>query len=261
MSDRRSLSLQPRTAGGGTVETTATGWRLRIPAGGAATYRLAQLDDYAGLPRRAFPWRPPLRFEVRARLEGEALPGTWGFGLWNDPFALGLGFGGQSRLPAPPQALWCFGAAPANHLNLGDGPGHGWLAMSVRSHPSAGWVALLGLPFAPLALWPPFACRLRPLAAQLMQQAVHSLPVSPHETHTYTILWLPHEARFAVDGQTVLRTPITPRPPLGLVLWVDNQYLAYTPQGKLRWGLLPQKGPTTLHLEVLTLESPGAGTV
>jgi len=58
---------------------------------------------------------PPCTFSLHARLSGTDLPGTWGFGLWNDPFGLSLGFGGQAaRLPALPQAAWFMHASPPN---------------------------------------------------------------------------------------------------------------------------------------------------
>jgi len=31
---------------------------------------------------------------------------------------------------------------------------------------------------------------------------------------------------------------VSPRPPLGLVIWIDNQYAAFTPDGKIGFGVL-----------------------
>jgi len=41
-----------------------------------------------------------------------------------------------------------------------------------------------------------------------------------------------------VDGAEILRTPLAPRGPLGLVLWIDNQYAAWRPDGRLGFGTL-----------------------
>ena len=87
--------LQSLLTPGASALLTATGtWRLEIPAGPAGTYRVAQLDDYAHLPRLRFPWRSDteqvLRLSLEARLSAPELPGTWGFGWWNDPFSLVL---------------------------------------------------------------------------------------------------------------------------------------------------------------------------
>ncbi|MFZ1471534.1 MAG: hypothetical protein WAV79_01290, partial [Anaerolineae bacterium] len=53
-------------AGLGEVEARAAGWRLRLPPTTNGVYSNAQLDDYQGRPRRAFPWRPPLTLTIRA---------------------------------------------------------------------------------------------------------------------------------------------------------------------------------------------------
>src|SRR6187431_728447 len=85
-------------------------YRLSIPSGKADQYRLAQLDDYTQTPRSRFPLRFPLSLSLSARTSSDSITGTWGFGLWNDPFGLSLGFGGNPfRLPALPNAIWFFG--------------------------------------------------------------------------------------------------------------------------------------------------------
>jgi hypothetical protein len=42
-----------------------------------------------------------------------------------------------------------------------------------------------------------------------------------------------------VDGEVVLQTAFAPRGPLGLVLWLDNQYAYWQPDGRLGYGTLP----------------------
>src|SRR5512140_3883341 len=99
------MDLKPRLSSGGTVEPIEGGWRLSIPAGGANRYRLSQLDDHQGIARSRYPYRAPVHMELEARVSSASLPGTWGFGLWNDPY--GLSFipgGGLVRLPALPNA-------------------------------------------------------------------------------------------------------------------------------------------------------------
>ena len=109
-------------AGGGVVESLPDGGqRLSIPAGAAGEYRLAQLDDTQNLPRSEFHWQSPCMLELRARVSAADAPGTWGFGLWNDPFAASLGMGGGTRkLPVFPDAVWFFHASSANWLSLRD---------------------------------------------------------------------------------------------------------------------------------------------
>jgi hypothetical protein len=54
-----------------------------------------------------------------------------------------------------------------------------------------------------------------------------------------------------VDGRTVLETALSPEPPLGLVIWVDNQYAALPPDGKFHYGTLPN--PEAAWIEVKEL--------
>ena len=131
-------SLQPRCTPGGLIQVGDRICRLEISAGPAGSYRLAQLDDTQGLMRRAFLHQAPLQLELRARASHSQLPGTWGFGLWNDPFGLSLpGTAGGLRLPALPNAAWFFHASEQNSLTLEDDqPGFGWLTAVFQSSPN-----------------------------------------------------------------------------------------------------------------------------
>jgi hypothetical protein len=234
--------------------------RLEIPAGPAGQYRLAQLDDYQDLPRAAFPHQPPFILELQARASGRQHPGTWGFGLWNDPFSLGrLGGAGPLRLPCLPDAAWFFFAASPNHLSIRDDqPGSSWLAMTFRS-PSrpAAWIACGGL-LAPLLLTRLTARWLRRLARRAIHQESWTLPVDPTEWHTYRIEWQSDEVLFLVDGQNLFESSHAPRGRLGLVIWVDNQYAAWTPEGSLGWGLLENSTPAWVEIRALNLIRSGS---
>ena len=54
---------------------------------------------------------------------------------------------------------------------------------------------------------------------------------------------------FTVDGERVLETSLTPRGRLGLVIWIDNQYAAFGPDGRMRAGT--QANPQPAWLEVM----------
>jgi hypothetical protein len=56
-------------------------------------------------------------------------------------------------------------------------------------------------------------------------------------------------AQFAVDGRSVFQTALAPRGRLGLVIWIDNQFAAFGPDGKLRAGVLAQPEPAWLEIE------------
>ncbi|MBX3048026.1 MAG: family 16 glycosylhydrolase [Anaerolineales bacterium] len=246
--------MQIRSTPGAAVEPAANGWRLSLPAGDAGQYRLAQLDDYSRLPRRAFPHRPPCSLQMRARA-AKALPGTWGFGLWNDPFGLSLGLRGtQGRLPSLPNAAWFFFASAENHLSLHDEqPGYGAL---VGGYASQLPIALLapGVIAAPLLAWRPAARQLRRIAARAVQQDLHALVLDTTAWHTYHILWDETGLEFRVDGQAVLRSSLQPRPPLGLVLWLDNQYAAWRPDGSLAAGSLATPPGCWIEISDLHIE-------
>jgi hypothetical protein len=241
-------------AGGQAVEVRGGVWRLSIPAGEAGRYRLAQLDDYSRLARGSFRWRAPLSISLRARASSAAIPGTWGFGLWNDPFSMGLlGGGGRPRLPALPDTAWFFFAAPPNYLSLRDDlPAQGWLAAAFQSPKWPPLLLALGLPALPLLLAPPAARLLRRLARRLVRQDAVALACDPSEWHAYGLEWGQEQVCFRVDGVEVLRSGVVPRGPLGLVLWVDNQYMSIPPSGRVRYGTLAN--PAQAWIEISGLE-------
>ncbi|MBU1660340.1 MAG: hypothetical protein KKD28_02575 [Chloroflexi bacterium] len=239
------------TPGAAVTQLEGGAWRLKIPPGPAGRYRLAQLDDYANLPRRALPWLPPLTLSLRARVSAPDLPGTWGFGLWNDPFSLSLGFGGGTRrLPTLPNAAWFFCASPPNYLSLRDDlPAQGFLAQTFRSPSLPAPVLALGLPALPLLAWPWAARWLRSLGRRVITQDAAAVKVDATQWHTYTLKWGLDRVTFGVDDQTIFETKITPHGPLGLVLWIDNQYASFPPNGRLSYGTLQNQESAWLEIK------------
>src|SRR5271157_2017841 len=233
------IQLTERLTSGSAIHRNPTGWRLEIPAGAKGTYRLAQLDDYAHLAGRAFCWRPPVKVGLRARVSAPDLPGTWGFGFWNDPFGMSIGFGGNPRhLPALPETAWFFHASPPNSLALNDAlPARGFFAGSIHSV-IPGWIALAGLPALPLLAIRPLSRQLRRLANRHIHQQAVSIAADVTRWHEYTASRLHEGCSFGLDGETILQSPHPPSAPLGLVLWIDNQYAGWTPQGVVRFGTL-----------------------
>jgi len=209
------------------------------------------LDDYRKLARRAFPWRPPVTLSMKARASAKSLPGTWGCGLWNDPFGMGVAQGGGLRLPALPNAAWFFFASPPNYLSLRDDlPAQGALAATFRSPRWPSPLFLLGAPLLPLSLLPPAMRWLRRWARRIVRQDAVDLPVDPTEWHDYALEWGPELVTFRLDGEALLATEIVPAGPLGLVLWVDNQYAALPPDGRLRYGTLSNPQPAWIEIEI-----------
>jgi hypothetical protein len=130
--------------------------------------------------------------------------------------------------------------------------------MSFRSptRPAA-WIASGGL-LAPLLLTRLTARWLRRLARRAIHQESRTLPVDPTEWHTYRIEWQPDKVLFLVDGQNLFESSHPPRGRLGLVIWVDNQYAAWTPEGRLGWGLLENSAPAWVEIRALNLIRSGS---
>ncbi len=249
--------LIPRHSLDAHIEEISRGneYRLAIPAGPANKYRIAQLDDYTQNIRGRFPWRASTRLSLSARTSSDSLPGTWGFGLWNDPFGLSLGFGGNPwRLPALPNAAWFFGASEQNYLSfreLGREDiattviANGFIAQAFRSprfHPLL-VPAGLALPFSRKAT--------RRFLGRIISEDGIGINVDVTQWHSYSLDWREESVSFEVDGVQVLESPVSPNPPLGLVIWIDNQYAAFTPEGKIGFGVLENPEPAWLEIKDL----------
>lgn len=233
------------------MQVTPRGWRLGIPVGGTRSYRLSQLDDQSGRARSAYPWRPPLKVRLRARVSAVSMPGTWGFGLWNDPYGFSFGPGESlPRLPALPQAAWFFAASPRCYLSFRDDkPARGFYAQ-VFSSPGFNvrlLEALVSLPVAPK--------RSRRILASMISEDGTAILNDPCEWHSYGIEWDAEQCAFFVDQVQVIQTRVSPRSPLGFVVWIDNQFAAFDPEGRIGWGV--EANPKEQWLEVEDLEVDG----
>ena len=284
--------LIPRHTPDARVEEISPGsaYRLSIPAGPVHKYRLAQLDDYTKTPRSRFPLQSPLTLSLSVRASSKSIPGTWGFGLWNDPFGLSLGFGGNPfRLPALPNAVWFFGASQESFLSFKEPHAeqrmersllrpqskrasssppnngssahyspdvlreretvpNGFLAQAFRSpkfHPS---LILAGFAF-------PFSGK---TTRQVLGKIIHEdgirLSVDVTQWHRYMLQWREDRVLFEVDNSPVFESSVSPKPPLGLVIWIDNQYAAFTPEGKIGFGVLENSEPAWLEIKDLKIE-------
>ena len=228
--------MKARTTQNASIRQTENGWRLGIQKGDSRGYRDAQLDDYSELTRHEFPHQS-LRLSLRARVSSNSAAGTWGFGLWNDPFGLSLGFGASPfRLPALPNAVWFFYGSGENHLSFtADKPANGFMTQTFRSpkfHPLL-IPAGLTLPFSRKAA--------RELLSKVIGEDSAALSMDVTQWHAYRLEWEPQRVLWHVDDTPVFESPISPKPPLGVIIWIDNQYAAFTPEGRLTFGVLEGK--------------------
>lgn len=231
-------------------------WRLEIPTGNNLQYRLAQLDDHHTGRRSSFPWKAPLTFSMQARVSALDLPGTWGFGLWNDPFSFLLGYEGVVlRLPTLPDAAWFFYATPKNYLSFRDDlPANGFLAATFSSTKVPAVLLALASPALALSVIPSTAQWVRRMLRRVVKQDAAQIHANLMDWHAYRLDWEMDQVRFYLDEVELLRTSIVPHLPLSLVIWVDNQYAALPPTGRLKYGYLPNPKPAWLEIRQVSLQ-------
>jgi hypothetical protein len=281
--------LKPRHTRASRVEEISresSHYLLTINSGQADQYRLSQVDDYTQIKRGNFPLRSPLSLSLSARTSSEFIPGTWGFGLWNDPFGLSLGFGGNPfRLPALPNAAWFFGASKESYLSFREisraerndegssrsadearataanrastagfanssqrGAFNGFLAQTFRSPKFHPLLILAGMAL-------PFSRKMtRRLLSKVVEDEGTHISVDVTHWHRYRLDWREKRVSFEVDDTLVFESSVSPHAPLGLVIWIDNQYAAFTPEGRIGFGVLENPEPAWLEIKDIEIK-------
>src|SRR5947209_3676576 len=208
--------------GGASLSIVDSALRMELASAQAGKYTDAQVDDYDGRARSAFPWKPPLRMEVRARSSLPAalanssvestniLRGTAGLGFWNYPFSV------RGDILMLPEAIWFFYASPPSNMALvPDVPGWGWKAQVVHSMRPEALAA--SVPMGLTAAWARLTGRTQ-AAARWMQRLTGAqealLPVAMDSWHMYVLEWQQTDVRFWVDDTLVLSAPQPPTRPL-----------------------------------------------
>jgi len=249
--------LRPHLLGGGQADKSKVkGIRLSIPPTSSG-YADAQLDDYGGLSRSEFPWAAPTTLRLRARTSHPSPPGTLGFGFWNDPFGFSLsGAGSVRRLPAAPQAVWFFyGSKPNDFSFVEGGVGSGWKAATMQSvrYPAAVLIPGAASAFA-LGNLPLIRRWIVPLVRKQAAATEVLLDSTLSDWHEYGVAWRRDEVIFEVDGETVAESSNPPHPPLGFVVWIDNQYAVLSEERGIRFGLLPTDEEYGLEIQDLRVK-------
>ena len=174
--------------------------------------------------------------------------------MWNDPFGFAVVQGRKTRFPTLPNAAWFFFASGSNYLSIRDDlPANGQLAATFQSPGKLPINLLLGLPLFSLVFAPPIARWLRHWLRIYIQQDSAAFDLDPTDWHSYEIEWRIKKVTFRVDGLDIQETEISPRGPLGLVIWVDNQYASWLPNGRFGYGTLANREAAWLQIDSLEL--------
>ena len=95
----------------------------------------------------------------------------------------------------------------------------------------------------------------RRLLGKVIDEDGIALSADVTQWHRYRLKWRETRASFEVDNVQVFESLVSPNPPLGLVIWIDNQYAAFTPEGKIGMGVL-QNEAAWLEIKDLELDTP-----
>lgn len=253
-------AVKPIEVNQATARPDGETWHLHLPPV-TTGYHNAQLDNYRGRRRSDYLHRPGTRLTLSARFSHPAddLAGTAGFGFWNA--ALG---DPEMPVPALPQAAWFFFAARPNDLPFAPwspspyaATGRGWFAATIHA---AAPRALAWLPLAPLVLlvnqFPAGRKRLWPAVRRALGIRTAEPATTMTDWHDYRLEWRENGCFFWVDGRLLLRSPVSPRGPLGFVCWIDNQYMVVPPTGRVSFGVSP-----TYHAQSLFIRDLEIGTI
>lgn len=251
------FTLKEQVTKGASITPLDHGWHLGIPVGERGKYRLAQLDDYANRSREDFLWYPPLTATFMARASNEDIPGTWGVGLWNDPFSLSLGLGGGGRrFPALPNTAWFFHASPDNYLSFQNNkPAQGFLAQTFQSPSVPPGLLALAAPLLPLLTLPWIAKRVRPLLGSIIKDDSASIKLDVTQWHQYRLRLKQSHVSFIIDKKVIFQTKVVPKNPIGFVIWIDNQFASFPPSGKLDYGTMENSTPAWIEVKQIEIDT------
>jgi hypothetical protein len=88
--------------------------------------------------------------------------------------------------------------------------------------------------------------------AALLDESTQNGGLDVTRWHKYSMEWTAARATMHVDDALVLDTPVSPRGPMGIVIWIDNQHAGFHPQGKLTFGLEANPEPAWLEIRDLS---------
>lgn len=73
--------------------------------------------------------------------------------------------------------------------------------------------------------------------------------------HKYDISWTATGVQFHIDNEPVFQSSISPIGPLGLVIWIDNQYAAWRPNGEIMMGTIGSANTNWLEINQIEIRT------
>ncbi len=102
----------------------------------------------------------------------------------------------------------------------------------------------------------PAAARLfRRLARSLIRQETARFNADLSQWHDYKLVWETGGVRFLLDNSPIFESARAPSTPLGIVMWIDNQFLAWTADGRFDYGYLETVRPAWIEIKDFQIES------
>ena len=137
------------------------------------------------------------------------------------------------------------------------------LAFRKTNPPKVSWLrpsppippALLALaaPVFPLLTLPWLAKRIRPAIARVIKDDSRSINLDVTQWNQYTGQLEQSLVRFKIDKAEIFRTKVAPRSPLGFVIWIDNQFASFPPNGKLAYGTMKNSRPAWIEVKQIEI--------
>jgi hypothetical protein len=96
--------------------------------------------------------------------------------------------------------------------------------------------------------------KMRSKLNEIIQEDSAKLDLDVTQWNYYSLLWKPDSVEFFLNGKNVFSTDISPLGPLGLVIWLDNQFAAFNPSGEIKTGVLTSSTPAWMEINDLEIK-------
>lgn len=221
------------------------GLRLILRNSPAGYLCSAQLDDYICHAREDYPWEPPVTLRLRARtnLPSGELPGTTGFGFWNNMAPLW-----NNHMEVFPNWIWFYYASPETRISPTASPPSGWKASVVQGGPGGESAMAVNDSLLRIPLIGKYLGKVSMPAVETMLDGWDF-----STWHDFEIIWNREVIHFRIDDEEVLEAHLRMTARLAFYAWIDNNYTGIRDNGDVVPGYLAIREEQALmidHLEI-----------